>query len=40
MAPVEPNLHGDFFTKIVGTVALFNGSVPFFACRIKGPLVL
>ena len=40
MAPMDPNPHGDFFTKIMGTVAFFNGSVAFFAYRVNGPLVL
>ena len=31
---------GDFFTKIMATVPLFNGRVPFFACRVKRPFNL
>ena len=36
---MDPKQQGYFFTKIMSTVPLFNGSVPFSACRVNSPLV-
>ena len=34
---MDPAKLGHFLTKVVGTVPLFNGSVPYFACSVNGP---
>ena len=36
---MDPKQHGFFFTKITGTVPLFNGHIPFFTYHANGPLV-
>ena len=37
--PIDPIQHGYFFTKRMGTIPLFNLSVPDFTCSANGPLV-
>ena len=36
---LDPKQCGYFFTNIMGTVPLFNGSIIFFTCHVRGKFV-